>query len=83
MQSQVDGLEQAVRNANDGIAMLQVAEGAVVEIGNMLSNAKLAIQAASGTYSTTAARLLTSSCSSCFPEIQRIAVNTSGTAFRY
>ena len=47
MQSQVDGLEQAVRNANDGIAMLQVAEGAVVEISNMLSRMReLAIQAA-------------------------------------
>ena len=49
MFSQVKGLEQAARNANDGISMLQVAEGAVSEISNMLGRMKeLAVQAASG-----------------------------------
>ncbi len=77
MQSQVDGLEQAVRNANDGIAMLQVAEGAVVEISNMLSRMReLAIQAASGTYSVTDRAALNLELQQLFLEIQRIAVNT-------
>ena len=77
MQSQVDGLEQAVRNANDGIAMLQVAEGAVVEISNMLSRMReLAIQAASGTYSATDRAALNLELQQLFLEMQRIAVNT-------
>ena len=77
MQSQVDGLEQAVRNANDGIAMLQVAEGAVVEISNMLSRMReLAIQAASGTYSSTDRAALNLELQQLFLEIQRISVNT-------
>lgn len=77
MQSQVDGLEQAVRNANDGVAMLQVAEGAVVEISNMLSRMReLAIQAASGTYSATDRAALNLELQQLFLEIQRIAVNT-------
>ena len=37
MRSQVDGLEQAARNANDGISMIQTAEGAYIEVSNMLS----------------------------------------------
>ena len=77
MQSQVDGLDQAVRNANDGIAMLQVAEGAVVEISNMLSRMReLAIQAASGTYSATDRAALDLELQQLFLEIQRIALNT-------
>ncbi len=36
MRSQVDGLEQAARNANDGISMIQTAEGAYIEVSNML-----------------------------------------------
>jgi flagellin len=54
MTSQVRGLNQAVRNANDGINMLQTAEGAMVEVSNMLQRMReLAVQASNGTYSTT------------------------------
>lgn len=50
--SQVRGLDQAVRNANDGISMLQVADGAAGSIQSMLFRMRdLAVQAASGTYS--------------------------------
>jgi hypothetical protein len=50
MTSQIRGLDQAVRNGNDGIAMLQTAEGALVEVGNMLQRMReLAVQAASDT----------------------------------
>ena len=54
MSSQVKGLEQAARNANDGISMIQTFEGAGKEILNIMSRMKeLAVQAASGTYSDT------------------------------
>ena len=54
MTSQVNGLNMAVRNANDAISMVQTAEGAIDEIVNMLQRMReLAVQAASGTYSTT------------------------------
>ena len=54
MTSQVRGLNQGVRNANDGINMLQTAEGAMVEVSNMLQRMReLAVQGSNGTYSTT------------------------------
>jgi flagellin len=52
MTGQVRGLEQAARNANDGISMVQTVEGASKEIMNMLVRMReLAVQAASETYS--------------------------------
>lgn len=54
MTSQIRGLNQAVRNVNDGINMMQTAEGAMVEQSNMLQRMReLAIQAMNGTYSDT------------------------------
>jgi flagellin len=54
MTSQVRGLNMAVRNANDGISLAQTAEGAMVEISNMLQRMReLAVQAATGTLDTT------------------------------
>ncbi len=48
--SQVRGLDQAVRNGNDAISMIQTADGAMVEVTNMLQRMReLAVQAASGT----------------------------------
>ena len=50
--SQVRGLDQAVRNANDGISLLQTAEGALSEVENSLQRMReLAVQAKNGTYS--------------------------------
>jgi len=52
MTAQVRGMNQAVRNANDGISMAQTAEGALGEVANMLQRVReLAVQSASGTYS--------------------------------
>ncbi|SOB80174.1 flagellin [Sphingomonas guangdongensis] len=52
MTAQIKGMTQAVRNANDGISMAQVAEGGLDEITNMLQRVReLAVQSASGTYS--------------------------------
>jgi flagellin len=51
MTSQVRGMNQAIRNANDGIALAQTAEGALNEVTNMLQRIReLAVQSASGTY---------------------------------
>ena len=77
MRSQVDGLEQAARNVGDGISMLQVAEGAVSEISNMLGRMQeLAVQASSGTYSDTDRNALDLEFQELMKEIDRIARNT-------
>ena len=50
MTSQINGLNQAVRNANDAISMVQTADGALIEVTNMLQRMReLAVQGASGT----------------------------------
>jgi len=52
MTSQVRGMNQGIRNANDGISMAQTAEGALSEVTNMLQRVReLSVQAASETYS--------------------------------
>jgi flagellin len=51
MTSQIRGLDQAVRNGNDGISMLQTAEGALIEVTNMLQRMReLSVQSANDTY---------------------------------
>lgn len=51
MSNQIRGLNQAVRNANDGVSMLQTAEGATNEMSNILQRMReLAVQAANDTY---------------------------------
>src|SRR5436309_1111981 len=53
MTSQVRGMNQAIRNSNDGISMAQTAEGALDEVSNMLQRMReLAVQKANGIYST-------------------------------
>jgi flagellin len=53
MQSQVTGMNQGIRNANDGISMAQTAEGSLDEVTNMLQRMReLSVQSANGTYST-------------------------------
>ena len=53
MTSQIRGMNQAVRNANDGISYAQTAEGALGEVTNMLQRIReLAVQSSSGTYSS-------------------------------
>ncbi len=52
MTSQIRGMNQAIRNSNDGISYAQTAEGALSEVTNMLQRIReLAVQSASGTYS--------------------------------
>ena len=54
MTSYINGLDMAVRNANDAISMIQTADGAMIEVTSMLHRMReLALQASSGTMSTT------------------------------
>ena len=83
MSAQVSGLNMAVRNANDAISLLQTADGATQEISNMLGRMReLAVQAASGTYSSTDQTALDLEFGALMDEIDRIAANTewNGTA---
>ncbi|MDL2353408.1 MAG: flagellin [Pseudomonadota bacterium] len=51
MTAQVKGMNQAIRNSNDGIALAQTAEGSLGEVTNMLQRVReLAVQSSSGTY---------------------------------
>lgn len=77
MTSQIRGLNQAVRNANDGISMVQTAEGATQEITNMLQRMReLAVQGANDTYSADDRTALGKEVSQLEAEITRIATNT-------
>jgi len=77
MANQVKGLEQAARNANDGISMVQTIEGAGREILNVLTRMKeLAVQASSGTLSTTDRTALNTEFGELDKEIDRIEANT-------
>lgn len=77
MTQQIRGLDQAVRNSNDAISMMQTAEGATVEITNMLQRMReLAIQAANGTNSTANTTALQKEFDELQFEISRISANT-------
>jgi flagellin len=77
MTSQIRGLDQSIRNANDGISMLQTAEGATIEITNMLQRMReLAIQSANDTYSEADRTALNKEIVQLEEEITRIAQNT-------
>ncbi len=78
MKAVVSGLTMASKNANDAISMLEVAEGATLEIGNMLVRMReLAVQSSSGTYSDTDRDALDLEFGALMNEIDRIAKNTS------
>lgn len=67
----------AVRNANDGISTVAIADGALAEIGNVLSRlAELSEQSANGTFSTSQRSALQNEFSALGSEIERIALTT-------
>ena len=77
MTSQIRGLNQAVRNLNDGINMMQTAEGAMVEQSNMLQRMReLAVQSMNGTYSNTQRGYLDKEFQALTSQIGRIASDT-------
>jgi flagellin len=68
----------AIRNANDGISTIAIADSALSEIGNVLSRlAELAEQSANGSYSTTQRSALQNEFTALASEIERIAVTTT------
>ncbi|WP_305792681.1 flagellin [Sedimenticola hydrogenitrophicus] len=77
MTSQIRGLNQAVRNANDGISLAQTAEGALSESSNNLQRIReLAIQSANSTNSASDRAALNSEVNQLLSEIQRTATST-------
>lgn len=77
MRSQINGLNQAVNNANDAIGLIQTAEGAMTETHSMLQRMKtLTTQAANGTYTTTARGNIKAEIDALNKEITRIATTT-------
>jgi flagellin len=78
MTSQIRGLDQAIRNANDGISMIQTAEGAMQEVTNILQRMReLSIQSANGIYSDADRSTLDAEVQQLKLEMDRIADSTS------
>jgi len=78
MTNQIRGMNQAIRNANDGISLAQTAEGAMGEITSSLQRIReLAVQAASGTNSVADRTALNSEATALLAEIGAIAANTT------
>jgi flagellin len=77
MKAQIRGLGQAERNANDGISLVQTAEGAMDEISGMLIRMReLAVQSANGTSDTAQKGFLANEFNELSSEISRIADST-------
>jgi flagellin len=81
LKGQIRSARQANRNANDGISMVQVAEGGLNEIGNIVTRLReLGIQAASDTIGNTERSFIDKEVQALKDEVQRIAsVTTWGT----
>ena len=74
MRGQISGLNQAMRNVNDGISMTQTGDGVLTEVHAMLGRMKtLAVQSANGTYTTAAWENLDAERLQLLDEINRIA----------
>jgi flagellin len=77
MTSQINGVAQAARNANDAVSLLQTADGALTETTNMLQRMReLAVQAATATNSSDDRVALQAEFSALRTEIDRVANNT-------
>jgi flagellin len=77
MTAQIRSLNTAVRNANDAVSMAQTAEGALIEVGNMLQRMReLAIQASTGTISSTQRGYLKSEATALADQIDSTVANT-------
>ena len=78
MTNQINGLNQANRNANDGIALAQTVEGAMDEMTSMYQSIRtLAVQSASGTYTSTDREAMNQDATSYSTEITRISEKTT------
>ena len=79
MRAQITGLETAQKNANDGISLVQTAEGALTEVHSILDRmVELATQSANGTYDVETDRAnLQKECAALKSEVDRIAESTN------
>lgn len=78
MTSQIRGLDQAIRNANDGVSLVQTAEGALQEVTNMLQRIReLSIQSANGIYNDADRKTLDAEVQQLKKEMDRISETTS------
>lgn len=78
MTSQIRGLNQAVRNANDGVSLIQTAEGALQETTNILQRMReLAIQSGNGIYTDADRQTLDAEVQQLVSELNRISETTS------
>jgi flagellin len=76
--TQIRGMDQAARNANDGISLSQTAEGAMAEIGNNLQRIReLAVQSRNATNSATDRAALNAEAQQLLSEIDRVATTTN------
>jgi flagellin len=76
--SQVRGLEQATRNANDGISLVQTAESALNESSNILQRMReLSVQSANGTYTSGNRTTLNAETQQLVKELDRISGSTN------
>lgn len=77
LKAQIRGLGQAERNAQDGVSLVQIAEGALAEVGNiMIRLRELAVQAASDTIGPTERKFLNVEFEQLMSEVDRIANST-------
>ena len=77
MESQLRGINMAIRNSNDGISLVQTAESGMAEISNMVIRMReLAVQAASGTNNASDQAALDLEVQQLKTEIDRIAATT-------
>ena len=86
MTAQVNGLNQAAKNANDGISLAQTAEGTLGTIGNNLQRIReLAVQSRNATNSSDDRAAIQKEVSQLTAEIDRVAKNTAfnGTCLLY
>lgn len=78
LKAQIRGLRQANRNANDGISLVQIAEGSLNEVSNMLVRLReLGVQAASDTIGDTERKFLDVEYQQLKSEIQRVTESTN------
>ncbi|WP_319535238.1 flagellin [uncultured Vibrio sp.] len=78
LQAQMRGLDVAVRNANDGVSIMQTAEGAMNEVSNIMQRMRdLSLQSANGSNSNAERNALQEEVSALNDELNRIAETTS------
>ena len=78
MRAQITGLETAQKNANDGISLVQTAEGALTEVHSMLNRmVELSTQASNGIYNTQDRANLQAEVDQLTSEIDRISESTN------